>query len=259
MTPDYNGHLRVAFLLSAARGCNITTGLMMKFFITKEEFDALSDAMKGLYKASGDGYQVSIAGMPDTSELDGLKKKVDELMTEKKTEQAARRKAEEGAKKIAEEQAKKNGDVDALEKSWAQKLADAETQAKNKIDTLNASLQGLLVDNVAQKLAAELAGDAAPVMLPHIKSRLAIEEKDGQHVTRILDGAGKPSAASMDDLKKEFIGNTAFKGVIIGSKASGTGGNGGGNSGAGGGGNNNGMDPDSLVSRARQIIDNNQE
>lgn len=232
---------------------------MMKFKITKDEFAALSDAQKALYKEAGEGYQAQLEGMPDTSELDGLKKKVDELMTEKKTEQAARRKAEEDAKKAAEEQAKKNGDIEALEKSWAQKLTDAEAQSKTKIDALSTSLQGLLVDNVAQKLATELAGDAAPVMLPHIKSRLAIEEKDGQHVTRILDGAGKPSAASIDELKKEFIGNAAFKGVIIGSKASGTGGDGGHNPGAGGGGNGNGGNPDSLVSRARQIIDNNQE
>ncbi|TQI84813.1 hypothetical protein FHU12_2335 [Serratia marcescens] len=245
--------------MPAAWGRNITTGLMMKFKITKDEYNALNDVQKALYKESGDGYQVQIEGMPDTSELDGLKKKVDELMTEKKTEQAARRKAEEDAKKAAEEQAKKNGDVEALEKSWAQKLADAEAKSKAEIASLNTSLHGLLVDNVAQKLATELAGDAAPVMLPHIKSRLAIEEKDGQHVTRILDGAGKPSAASIDELKKEFVGNAAFKGVIIGSKASGTGGNGGGNPGAGGGGNGNGDNPDSLVSRARQIIENNQE
>ncbi|GEM_PF-203442 len=245
--------------MPAAWGRNITTGLMMKFKITKDEYNALNDVQKALYKESGDGYQVQIEGMPDTSELDGLKKKVDELMTEKKTEQAARRKAEEDAKKAAEEQAKKNGDVEALEKSWAQKLAEAEAKSKAEIASLNTSLHGLLVDNVAQKLATELAGDAAPVMLPHIKSRLAIEEKDGQHVTRILDGAGKPSAASIDELKKEFVGNAAFKGVIIGSKASGTGGNGGGNPGAGGGGNGNGDNPDSLVSRARQIIENNQE
>ncbi|WP_230490401.1 hypothetical protein [Serratia montpellierensis] len=51
----------------------------MKFKITKDEYNALNDVQKALYKESGDGYQVQIEGMPDTSELDGLKKKVDEF------------------------------------------------------------------------------------------------------------------------------------------------------------------------------------
>jgi hypothetical protein len=38
---------------------------------------------------------------------------------------------------------------------------------------------------------------------------------------RILDGAGKVSAASLDDLKQEFVANKDFSSIIIGSKASG--------------------------------------
>ncbi|MEX5734662.1 hypothetical protein [Providencia hangzhouensis] len=76
-----------------------------------------------------------------------------------------------------------------------------------------------MVDNVAQTLATKLAGDAAPLIMPHIKSRLSVEEGK----TRVVDSAGHPSAFTIDDLEKEFRSNQLFAPVIIGSKATGTG------------------------------------
>jgi hypothetical protein len=85
---------------------------------------------------------------------------------------------------------------------------------------------------VAQSLASELAvSGSAPLLLPHIARRLKVEIVDGTPITRVLDASGKPSAASVDELKKEFIDNKAFAPVIVGSRASG-----GGAAGAGGGG-----------------------
>jgi len=198
--------------------------MMLKFQLTKDEFAALTDEQKAMYGEAGDGYQMKIEGLPDVT---GLKTKVEELLNEKKTEKEKRELAEAEAQRLALEQARKKGDVETLENSWKQKLADNESQFNGKIETLQKSLHNLLVENVAQKLATELAGDAAPVMLPHIKSRLLVEEQDGKHITRIVDGEGKPSAASIDDLKKEFTNNKAFATVVIGSRANGTGGNGG--------------------------------
>lgn len=194
---------------------------MLKFKLTKEEFDALDEAQKAMYAGAGEeGYQLAIEGVPDVS---GLEKKVNELLGEKKAEQEKRRLAEEEARKAAEEQARKKGDLETLEKSWAEKMSSREKELLAQIDERDTRLHTLLVDNVAQTLATKLAGDSAAVITPHIKSRLIVE--DGK--TRVVDAEGKPSAATIEDLEKEFRNNKLFAPVVIGSKASGTGGTGG--------------------------------
>ncbi|WP_323866254.1 hypothetical protein [Xenorhabdus cabanillasii] len=195
---------------------------MFKFLLTKDEFGALSDEQKAMYKAQGDQYQLHIEGMPEIPDVSGLQKKVDELLSEKKSEQEKRRQAEDAAKKAADEQARKNGDIEALEKSWAEKLSSREKELLAKLDEKDGNLRTLLVDNVAQSLAAKLAGDGAALILPHIKSRLIVEEGK----TRVIDAEGKPSALTIEDLEKEFRSNKLFAPVVIGSKATGTGGEG---------------------------------
>lgn len=227
---------------------------MFKYLLSKEEFDALTDEQKAFYKESGGNYQLQIEGMPDIPDVSGLQKKVDELLSEKKSEQEKRRQAEEAAKKAAEEQARKNGDIESLEKSWAEKLKARESELLVQLQEKDTSLHTLLVDNVAQTLATKLAGDAAPLIMPHIKSRLSVEEGK----TRVVDSAGHPSAFTIDDLEKEFRSNQLFAPVIIGSKATGTGGEGGkGKSPAGGSDKPKSANP--LIDSAREIIANIQE
>lgn len=193
---------------------------MFKFKITKDEFDALEDGQKAMYAEAGDCYQLAIDGLPDVS---GLEKKVNELLGEKKSEQEKRRQAEEEAKKAAEEQARKKGDIEALEKSWQDKLSAREQELLAQVQEKDERLHTLLVDNVAQTVATRLAGDCAEILLPHIKNRLIVE--GGK--TRVVDASGNPSAATIDDLEKEFKNNKLFAPVVIGSKATGTGGKGG--------------------------------
>lgn len=223
---------------------------MLKFKIDKATYDALSDEQKAMYAETGDGFQMQIEGLPDVT---GLEAKVNELLGEKESEAEKRRAAELAAQQAADEKARSAGDVTALENSWRQKLTEQEQRYQSQIEGLNGSLNTLLVDNVANSLAAKLAGEAAPVMLPHLKSRLTVEMQDGKPVTRVLDASGKPSALTVDELGAEFSGNKAFAGVIIGSKASGTGGAGEADKPAGGAGGLGGND---LVSEAANIIKN---
>lgn len=192
--------------------------MTLKYQLNKEEFDSLGEEQKALYKSVGDNYQFQIEGMPEIPDVSGLQKKVNELLSEKKAEQEKRRQAEEAAKQAAEEQARKNGDIAALEKSWSEKLTSRESELLKQLEEKDTSLRTLLVDNVAQSLAAKLAGDSAELLLPHIKSRLTVEEGK----TRIVDAEGKPSALSIDDLEKEMRSNKLFAPVVIGSKATGT-------------------------------------
>ena len=167
-----------------------------------------------------------------TKGIEALKAKNDELLTETKAAKAAKREAEERAKAEAEELARKSGDVAALESSWAEKLAKRERELTQQIETMQGSITTMTVDNVAVRLANEIAvPGSADILIPHIKSRLAAEQRDGQFVTVVRDSAGKPSAATLDDLKTEFTTSPAFAPVIVGSKASGGGASGGGKGG----------------------------
>lgn len=194
-----------------------------------DSIDELDESVKGLYTEKGGKYVLGIEGLPQPEDVDGLKKKVDELLTEKKEAAKRAKEAEESAARIAEEAARKSGDTEALEKSWQEKLTKRERELQAQIEAMQGSVTAMTVDNVAAKLASELAlPGSADLLIPHIKSRLAAEQRDGRYVTVVKDADGKPSASSIDDLKNEFASNPAFAPVIVGSKATGGGASGGG-------------------------------
>ena len=205
----------------------------MKTDITKEEYDKLNDDLKGEYEEKGDKYILKLEGdsydalknakkheaeehAKTKSRLAELEKRMGELDT-------ARKEAEEKARLEAEEKAKKTGDVDALEKSYQQKLEQLKQDYEAQLETANKTLNTVFVDNEAAKLAGELS-TSPKVLLPHIKSRLSVEkDSEGNFRTRVLDNEGKPSSSTLEDLKKEFLKNPDFSGVVTGSKGSGGG------------------------------------
>lgn len=158
-------------------------------------------------------------------ETAGLKAKVDELLGESKSAKDAKRKAEEEA-------AKKSGDIEALEKSWSEKMAAEVSKAQGDADNLRALVDKLTVGATSAKLASELAvPGSAKVLEALIAPRLAAEIKDGEARVVVKDPSGKPSAFTLDDLKAELMKDAALAPILVGSKASG-GGAAGGNGGA---------------------------
>lgn len=121
------------------------------------------------------------------------------------------------------------GDVEKLEKSWKDKLEKIQGEHTDALGARDATLREVLVQSVAQKMATELSGEAAHLILPHIEKRLTTEIQNGRFVTRVLDSEGKPSASSIEELQKEFSSDKRFAAIIVGSRASGGGANGGGN------------------------------
>lgn len=194
--------------------------------------DGVPEALKGEYK-QGDGgrWYLDLEGVDDHPSVGALRRA-------KEHEVTARKGAEDAAKQVKEKLltvenelnerlkgAVPAGDVKRLEDSYKQKLADREKELGSANEVLTNNLKTILVDNKAQELAAAIAVDPKliPVLLPHIKARLATEIADGKASTRILDKDGKPSASTLDDLRKEFIDNPSFAPLIVGSKASGGG------------------------------------
>lgn len=112
-------------------------------------------------------------------------------------------------------------EVDALDKSYQGKLKERD----DKILALEGGMHKYLVGQVARELATEVAvdTDAIPALLPHILPRLAVEMSGGEPTTRILDSAGKPSASTLADLKKELLAAKPLARLVSGTKANGGG------------------------------------
>lgn len=200
-----------------------------------DDVATVDEALRALYtkdEKSGK-FRLGVEGLPQPEDTTGLKKKVDELLAEKKASDAAKKKAEEDARKAAEESARKSGDVTALEKSWQDKYTARETELLGETTRLNGAITKTKIDGVAESIAAAIAiQGSANVLTPHIRNRLKVDWVDGEPVTKVLGLDGKPSALTLDELKAEFAANPAFKPLISATKASGGGAAGAGSGGA---------------------------
>lgn len=201
---------------------------MLKYQL--DSLEGLDESLCALYEEKDGKFTLKVEGVPNDN-VDGLKAKVAELLNESKEAKRKAREAEDAARLAADEAARKNGDVAALEKSWKDKMAAREAELQAERDAALGAVRDLTVNDTATRLAAELAvPGSADVLLPHIKNRLALETQDGKPVVRVLGPDGKPSAATVDDLRKEIANDKRFAPLIVASLA-----NGGGASGSKGG------------------------
>lgn len=209
----------------------------MKYKLTKAQYDELSDDLKKEYQDQDGEYVLNVEGGEDTG---ALKRAKDHEKERRKQAEDKARQLEQDLNSTREEletlqNSKGDGekDVAKLEAKWKKKLEDKERELGEKSQSLEKELNTLLVDNVADRLAADLS-DSPAVLRPHIKNRLTVERVDGKAVTRIKDADGELSPMTLDELKNEFQSNNDFASVIRGSQGSGSGA-GGGQGGQGGG------------------------
>lgn len=195
--------------------------MALKRKINKAEYDKLSAEIKTEYVADGDDFKLDISG-DDAEDTGALKRAKDR-------EAQLRRDAEKKAKELQEQldavtdgDARKKGDIETLEKSWQKKEGETKAAYDARIAKLEGHIKTTLVDNVASKLAAEISTSPA-LILPHIKARLMADLEGDEPTTKVLDKTGKASTTTLDDLRKEFVDNKDFAGIIRASKASGGG------------------------------------
>lgn len=206
---------------------------MLKFQL--DSLEGLDDSVRALYAEKDGKFVLNVDGIPQGEDASGLKAKNQQLLGELKqykdkardAEEAARLAAEQ-ARQEAEEAARKSGNVEALEKSWQEKYSRREAELSGQLETerntLQSQIKSLTVGRAATDLAAEIAiQGSAKALLPHIERRLGMDLRDGKPTVVVLDAAGNPSAATLDELKAEFTNDAAFAPLIVGSKASGGG------------------------------------
>lgn len=160
------------------------------------------------------------------AEIERLKQHNEKLIGEKRQRDEAARQAQAERERIEQEAAKKNGDYEALEKSYQEKLQARE----NELNELYKQRDAQSINGESQRLASQLADTPTNQRLLQrfIKDRLSVV--DGQ--VKVVDEQGQPSASTIDDLANEFRLSGIYDSLLTGTKGSGTGGNGTGSKGA---------------------------
>lgn len=203
--------------------------------IKKAVWELFDKDTKALFKpVIPDGKTEADAEEFDNGEEDakGLKSALDKERKDALALRQANAKTEEEKRALAEEAARKSGDIDALEKSWKEKSAGEVKAERDKAAAIHGHLRKMLVETVADKLASETSTVPSLMREAYLK-RLDVNLDGDTPSTRVLDAAGKPSALSLDDLKKEILADKTYAPILKGVDSSG-GGAGAGRPGAGG-------------------------
>ena len=187
--------------------------------------DDVDETLRNLYEEKDGEFVLKVAGLPEQEDVSGLKANYARLMDEKKEQQRLAREAQAEKDRLAEEAARKTGDIATLEASWQAKFQEREAELLAESKANQDKVLKLTVGSEAQKLAQKLAVQgSSDVLLPHIKHRLYLKD-DGS--VGVLDSQGGLSAATIDDLEKEFRSNAAFKPLLAADCGSGGGATGG--------------------------------
>lgn len=186
-----------------------------------DTLDDIAEPARAFYEKSGEKFRLKVDGVEDTA---ALKRAKDHEKTARQDAEKRTRELQELLDAKEHETVVRSGKVEDLEKAWQKKHADIIGAKDAERLAVEADLHRLLVDNVAQSIAREIAVHGAdPVILPHIKGRLAVDIRDGKRTTVVLDADGKASALTVEELKQEFVSNAAFAPVIAAGKGSGSG------------------------------------
>lgn len=195
--------------------------MALKGKINKTAFTALDDSLKSFYKELGDDYVLDVEDMKHEDDIRALKSAKD---NESQIAKDLRAEVNSLKSKLSEAEKGQEGKiktVEEVENQWKQKYTDLETTMTSKLSQTKANYHKTLISKEAEILANELF--VSPKLgLPHLQSKLTLEETDNGYVTKVLGDDGKPSIKTIDELKKEIVENADFKYILKGNKASGS-------------------------------------
>lgn len=193
--------------------------MALKRKLTKAEWEKLSEHLQGEYRAEGNGYILDVEGDDDNSAL-------------KRAKDREKTRADEAEAKLAEIEAeldearsgsgKKEKDIATLEKAHAKALKEVTDTSNAKIEKLTAFAKNKLIDGTATTIATKIS-TVPNLMAKAIKERLTVDFDGDEPTLKILGKDGKPSEMTLEQLSEEFVANKEFSGIIVGSKASGSG------------------------------------
>lgn len=201
-----------------------------------DKIEDVAEGLRGEY-AVGEGGKFYLklegleegSGHPAVGELVRAKKREADEATKQSTAAAKfkteRDEAQEALHKRLQGKVDKT-DHEALQASYEKKIKDEADAWQTKLNGRDSIIREKFVDSEARALASAIAVDtnAADLLAESLQRRIAVEiTTEGKAVTRVLGPDGKPSAASLEDLKKEIVATPKYHTLLSGSKASGSG------------------------------------
>jgi len=194
--------------------------MAIKRKISKEEFEKLPDILKSEYEEKGGSYIAIIDG--DDEAVEALKKAKEHESNAHKETKTKMKELEDRLNTMDYDGKKKNNDIEAIEKSWSEKLANREKELSGERDSLKSMLSSSLRDATIASIASKIVKpDAQRLFKKSIEERFNVELDGDKPAIRILDREGKPSAMSLDDFEKEILADKEYSSILVGSKASG--------------------------------------
>lgn len=194
--------------------------MALKAKISKAAFEKLKPELQEEYSEKDGEYHLDVDGIEDAGNALKARDAEKEL---KKLALAENAKLKAQLAEREDKKAREAGDIEALEASYKQKLADAEKKSADIDTKWKAQIRKSMIAEATNSLAADVFVNAK-LGAPHIQSRFdVVFPDDGEPTLRILDANGKPTAHSVADLKKEVLSNPDFSPILKGTSASGGG------------------------------------
>ena len=199
----------------------------MKKKIDKAAFDKLSDELKALYTLVGKDYVLQLEDDNDETppREDETGPSGAKLALERKHRKAAEKRANDAETALETLQGEKetsSNTVATMKASHDKKVAKLEKERDDAILLHKNYVGGKLMDEAANTIAGKLT-KSPKLLMPHLTARLAVDYDGDTPTVVVLDAKGAKSAATLEDLTKEFRDNKDFAGIVTASQASGGG------------------------------------
>lgn len=193
--------------------------MALKSKIDEESFKKLSKDIQAEYTKVGDEYILDVEGFEDASEMRRARDR------EKADAKELRKQLKEANTKIEElSDPAKERDIAKIENGWKEKLENTTKEIGGKLSKKNEYIIKTMKNGFAKAMAAEIS--TAPSLISKIiEERLSVEfDPETDEPSLHIVGSDGKSQIKPEQLKKELTGNKEYASIMIGSRASGSGG-----------------------------------
>lgn len=171
------------------------------------DLESVPEGMRGLYIEDGDGFKLdpdmTYEGFMTSAEVDGLAKNKAEVLGELKAlkdkfKDIDPKKYKQLVKDLEEKERTsqlKANDFESREKDLTDKFVMEREEHEEKVSQLRVALNTQLIDNKAKEYLIDAGAKrkgGITLLMPHVKSQSCVDENNGSHQVRIIDGDGKP-------------------------------------------------------------------
>jgi len=187
--------------------------------ITKAKFEALSPEFQAEYNADGDKhYKLDVTGLEPTDALERAKLRAEADLEDMKDDL---RKTEKERDDLKKAQTTGEKDIAKISERYDRKIATLTEEKDAKITGLQTYIKNTTIGTQATALAREIS-TVPDLLADKIKARMDMDFTGDEPTVLFLGADGKPDAKmNIEALKKETLANPAYKGILIGTKASG--------------------------------------